>query len=107
MSEEDQSKWMTRVAGSVVAALVVGLLGQGIMIYSQTQVTNERLKTMSNQLAEMKTQVSKMQENGLDRWTRQDHATYAEMVSTKWTKLESAVHDLERKLITIEAKVNR
>lgn len=87
MSEGFQDK----VVPVVVAALLIGAITQGVVLYSSSQVTNQRLENMTLAMQELKADLKQLRANTSDRWRKPDHDAYAVDVNNRISKVWDAV----------------
>lgn len=113
-------KWLaTLIVGAVLSALtMVG--GQGFLLYTAVQVTNERLGGLIERVERVDGRLGLLEGRTADRWTRTDHKEYAAAVSEDLENLGEEVSalrndlnnagnlrdSLDRRLLRIEAKVD-
>lgn len=80
-----------KVIAAVVTALTIGAVTQSILLYSSSQVTNQKLESLSVVIAELKSDLKDLRSQGRDRWKKSDHVAYAADQSIRFGKIWDAV----------------
>ena len=84
-------KWLAGVVGAVVGAIIIGGITQGLLLYTQLQVTNERLSAVSVQINKLEAGLNNLRGQTHDRYTQTMHNAYSAHVAGE-------VRELHRKI---------
>ncbi|MDF1664744.1 MAG: hypothetical protein P1V97_23495 [Planctomycetota bacterium] len=98
MTIEDKDRpIIQKVAMAVVPIVLAAMLGQGIMIYSSIQVLGERVKVTNDKIQAMESNLDRLNRATVDRWTRQNHQSYADKMEAKYERILARIRDLEKR----------
>lgn len=84
-------KWVIGAISTLIVTIIIGGVTQGIMLYSQSGITNERLRTMADKLDKMEIRLNQLQESNRDRYTITQHNAYAVRVSEDLRNIQKII----------------
>jgi hypothetical protein len=103
MSEEKEASVSKLLIGGIITlavAVVMGGLTQAIVMYTQIQITNERLKFVADKATAIESRLDKLQEESSDRWTVTKQAAYAAGVKAEIESLADELNDYTKEATT-------
>lgn len=103
----DLGHWPKLLMGAAVTVCVGGI-GQGIALYTQAQVTLERVTRTQEDVAKTQSDVAELRAATSaavgNRWRREDHETYAEEVDRRVRELAAKIEAATREQVRLSAE---